>query len=59
MFLPPQLQTLFFTCEKYACFQKSTVLPKRLHYYFNEKIVLSTCICHSLQGDIKDGDLMT
>lgn len=59
MFLPPHFLTLFFTCENSDCFQKCTVLPKRVHNYFREIIVLSTCIRHSLQGDIKDGDLMT
>lgn len=59
MSLPPQLQTLFFTCENSDCWQKCTVLPKRVHYYFKEKIILSTCICYLLQGDIKGGDLMT
>lgn len=60
MFLPPQPQTLFFISENSDCWQKCTVLPKRVHYFFKEKkILLSTCICQLLQGDIKGGDLMT
>lgn len=57
MFLPPQLQTLFFISENSDCWQKCTVLPKRVHYFLKEKILLS--ICQLLQGDIKGGDLMT
>lgn len=51
--------TLFFTCENSNCKHKCTVLPKRLHFYNKEKILLNTCICHLLQGDVKDVDLMT